>query len=83
MKKPVMEIMVKIKLTPLTIRVWWTDDYSPRSRIESIVAKAFDGTNGMDLRERAKGIAHASPQIAAIELLDANGQGVVFYQDWN
>jgi hypothetical protein len=83
MKKPVMEIMVKMKLTPLVVRVWWTDDNSQRSRIESIIAKAFDVTRGADLRERAKGIAHASPQIAAIELLDADGQGVVFYQDWN
>jgi len=83
MKKPVMEIMVKMKLTPLVVRVWWTDDNSPRSRIESIIAKAFEATKGMDIRERAKGIANVSPQIAAIELLHADGQGVVFYQDWN
>ena len=82
-KNPVMELMVPFNLAGYKIRIWWTDDGTSFEKIRQLVELTTEcWPEGIGFKECANGIAEISDQVAAVEVLNYHGQGIVYYPDW-
>lgn len=83
MKNPVMELMVKVEYPMFSVRVWWTDDNTAgivvKRRVLDVIGR-FDFT--MNFKMAAVEISKISDNVAAVEIVDNQGLGVVYYPDW-
>lgn len=78
-KNPVWETMTKIKFPNFSVRVWKEEkgwSIGPDQDV-SRVAEA----NWNNCKKMVEELAEL-PNVSAIEIIDANGNGTLFYPDW-
>jgi DNA-binding GntR family transcriptional regulator len=82
-KNPVMELMVKLNWNFYRIRVWWTDNGKSHQDIKNGIFEALkDFGRYATHKDIARAIASMDEAVAAVEVLNEDGDGVVFYPDW-
>lgn len=79
---PVYETMTKATNGNWTIRVWASAPEFALGPDREILAE-IEEWHGMAARLFVHGLIVKFPRIAAIELLDKDGNGGLYYPDWN
>lgn len=82
-KNPVYETMTKVELHGCKVRVWREEKslcLGPDTEIAAIIRDCIE--NRWSCREIARNIA-SLPRVAAVEVLHADGNGLVHYPDWH
>lgn len=78
----VYESMTRVQVGPYTVRVWRTEA-SLTSADNSDLREALRYANPYGAPEEIVRIVEALPRIAAVEVLDHNGNGGILYPDWS
>jgi hypothetical protein len=79
-KNKIIESMIKIVTKKFTIRVWRNVTVNLYKDFNDI-QKAVDGYRG-DSQETLAEIIGRLSDVAAVEVLDKDGMGIVLYPDW-
>lgn len=88
MGQRVYESMTKVVLGPnLVVRVWCTEKSLFREGPRAMVYEALQPFRGAyewprDMENVAKALDALGSSVAAYEILDSNGNGIVVYNDW-
>ena len=82
-EKLVMELMVKLGWANNRIRVWWTDNGKSHQDIKNDIFEVLeDFGRYADHKDIARAIASMDDAVAAVEVINEDGDGIVFYPDW-
>jgi len=82
-KNPVMELMVPLTWNGCKVRVWWTHDGKLKhGEARELVRLKLDGVTVNDSVFDIVKHVGTMENVAAVEIVDINGQGVVYYPDW-
>lgn len=93
MANPVYESMTRVERDGVAVRVWRTEADGKRkdtSDLREVIERVLSRGAWWDDQEHPQQLTQELleelaliPAVAAIEVLDARGNGVVFYPDWN
>jgi hypothetical protein len=82
-KNPVYESMTKLYLFGCTARIWRTEYKLGQSNNRDLLKWALTLTpKDMKMKRLLKSIAKF-PRVCAVEIIDEDGQGCLFYPDWH
>lgn len=81
-----LESMTRVEIGPITVRVWRTE--TDLSKVDNADINNLANTLWVNMRHKPRPEELAAefeklPRIAAVEVLNLKGDGVLIYPDWN